>query len=272
MKRKSLFVTVGVVAVLLVAAFLAGKALAYTPCFSDTAGHWAETYICWLKDHLITTGYGDGTYRPDNPITRGEMAAMLQRQVQVPPTTGLVLITPGNGDWLKFLGTDDVGFNNYSNQTHVYKATIGDAYISIQPSIPTVLYGRNMQLVGVEFCYAATTQASLNHVEIDLVSATTGGSTGANLFTDNTNFTDSACRYYVLPAPITLTPSDSVIFFIQIHWTAVGGPTSIFSLGRTTFVLSPTDSMAVFSPPLTDLVMPLSETNAPANGTGTSAP
>ena len=27
----------------------------------------------------ITTGYGDGTYRPEEPVTRGQMAAFLSR-------------------------------------------------------------------------------------------------------------------------------------------------------------------------------------------------
>ena len=272
MKRRSLFVTIGIVAVLVVAAFWAGKAFATTNCFSDTNGHWAETYICWLKDHSITFGYGDGTYRPDNAITRGEMAAMLQRQAEVPPDTGDILITPGNGDWVKLLAVDDISFNNYSNVTHVVKATTGDAFISIQPSIPTILYGRELQLVGVDFCYTAATNTYLNYVEIDTVTATDGPSDKTIQASDGTDRTDSACRYYTLPAPVTLTASDGVIFLIKIHWNTVGGPNSIFSLGRTTFVLQPTDIRVSLDKSITDSVVPLSQIDINEEGSGTTAP
>ncbi len=49
------------------------------PTFSDTAGHWAEDWIEALKAAGITSGYPDGTYRPDNGVTRAEMAAFLLR-------------------------------------------------------------------------------------------------------------------------------------------------------------------------------------------------
>jgi len=272
MKRKFLFATIGVVAVLVVAAFWAGHAFATTGCFSDTNGHWAETYICWLKDHGITFGYGDGTYRPDNPITRGEMAAMLQRQAEVPPDTGSIGITPGNGDWVKMLAADDIIFNNFSNKTIVVKATVGDSYITIQPSVPTVLYGRELQLVGVDFCYTATNDAFLSHVEIDTVTATTGPSSSTHQYSDNTNRKDSACSYFTLPAPLTLTPYDGVAFYIQIHWSAVGGQSDIFTIGRTTFVFQPTDTEIVLDKTITDTVVPLSETNATGEASGTTAP
>ena len=268
MNRKFLFVTIGVVAMLLVATFWAGNAFANTGCFSDTNGHWAETYICWLKDHHITFGYGDGTYRPENAITRGEMAAMLQRQAEVPPSTGLITITPGNGDWVKMLASDDVFFDNYSNLTNVVKATAGDAYISVQPSVPTVLYGRIVQLVGVNFCYTASTNTYLSEIEIDEVTASPGGTSGTHLAIDYTDRTDSACRYYVLAAPVNLTPFDSVEFFIVIHWNAGG---TVFSLGRTTFALQPTDIVAPLIP-LSDPLMPLSIMDATGEVPGTSAP
>jgi hypothetical protein len=32
-----------------------------------------------MKDAGITTGYPDGTYRPENPVKRSEMAAFIYR-------------------------------------------------------------------------------------------------------------------------------------------------------------------------------------------------
>ncbi|HNB35049.1 MAG TPA: S-layer homology domain-containing protein [Anaerolineales bacterium] len=68
---------------LILGGFLVGRAsaapTAATGCFPDTNSHWAETFICWLKDNGITTGYGDGTYKPDNSVTRAEMSVFLQK-------------------------------------------------------------------------------------------------------------------------------------------------------------------------------------------------
>lgn len=47
--------------------------------FGDTAGYWAGAYVDWLKTAGITTGYEDGTFRPDQSITRQQFAVMLYR-------------------------------------------------------------------------------------------------------------------------------------------------------------------------------------------------
>ena len=53
--------------------------------FSDIEGHWAETFIEELKDQGITGGYPDGTYRPDNRVTRAEMAVFLLNALGITP-------------------------------------------------------------------------------------------------------------------------------------------------------------------------------------------
>jgi len=45
--------------------------------FSDTSGHWAESAIELAAQLGYVTGYGDGTFRPDNLITRAEVATLL---------------------------------------------------------------------------------------------------------------------------------------------------------------------------------------------------
>lgn len=47
--------------------------------FSDTTTHWAATAIDrWSSDGVIT-GFEDGTFRPEKPITRGQMASLLNK-------------------------------------------------------------------------------------------------------------------------------------------------------------------------------------------------
>jgi hypothetical protein len=52
--------------------------------FSDIAGHWAEAWIEDLYDEGITSGFPDGTYRPENTATRAEMAVFLVNAFGLP--------------------------------------------------------------------------------------------------------------------------------------------------------------------------------------------
>ena len=47
--------------------------------FSDVSGHWALDAINAMSAAGVINGYPDGTFRPDNPITRAETVAMLAR-------------------------------------------------------------------------------------------------------------------------------------------------------------------------------------------------
>lgn len=57
--------------------------------FTDTQNHWAADAIAkWSEEYQIIQGYEDGTFRPDNSITRGAFAGILDRflkfQTQAP--------------------------------------------------------------------------------------------------------------------------------------------------------------------------------------------
>ena len=45
----------------------------------DISGHWAEDAIRWCIAHELMTGYEDGTWKPDRPVTRAELATVLRR-------------------------------------------------------------------------------------------------------------------------------------------------------------------------------------------------
>jgi hypothetical protein len=47
--------------------------------FPDTAGHWAEAIVREAVEQGWVDGYEDGTFRPDRPVTREQLAALLVR-------------------------------------------------------------------------------------------------------------------------------------------------------------------------------------------------
>lgn len=47
--------------------------------FSDTQGHWASSAIAALQATGAINGYPDGSFRPNQPVTRAEIVAMLAR-------------------------------------------------------------------------------------------------------------------------------------------------------------------------------------------------
>ncbi len=186
-----------------------------------------------------------------------------------PPTKGAILITPGTSSWGKFSSLDNINFTYYSSTTTVQRPTTGTSFVSLQPSVPTVLYGRSLQFRGVEFCYTASANAILSYVEINTFSSTSGGGTRVLQFSDITDRTDSACRYYVLPSPVTLTADDGVNFFVQVDWTLANAP---FYLARTTFVFEATSVKPTLPAPDSADAVILTESTGPEAGSSTTAP
>ncbi len=48
-----------------------------TPPFADIAGTWAESYIRTVAERNLFQGYSDGTFRPDNRLTRAQFMMVL---------------------------------------------------------------------------------------------------------------------------------------------------------------------------------------------------
>ena len=53
--------------------------------FTDMKGHWAGDAVAQLYLKGIVQGYGDGTFRPDSPLTRAEAVAMINRVYGIQP-------------------------------------------------------------------------------------------------------------------------------------------------------------------------------------------
>ena len=54
-----------------------------TEYFSDVSGHWAEQYINSFYQLDLIKGYPDGTFKPDNSITRAEAITILNKVAEI---------------------------------------------------------------------------------------------------------------------------------------------------------------------------------------------
>ena len=45
----------------------------------DITGNWAEKDIRWCMEHGLMQGYPDGSFQPDRPVTRAELATVIRR-------------------------------------------------------------------------------------------------------------------------------------------------------------------------------------------------
>jgi uncharacterized surface protein with fasciclin (FAS1) repeats len=62
------------------------------PSFADVpADYWALPFIQALAARNVIVGYPDGTYKPDQPVTRAELAAMFQKAFTLNPVRQLPL-------------------------------------------------------------------------------------------------------------------------------------------------------------------------------------
>jgi len=73
--------------------------------FSDTAGHADETYIRYLADLGLISGFADGTFGPDNTLTRAEAATLIEISNGYDDTT-LPTSAPAGCDFTDVAATD----------------------------------------------------------------------------------------------------------------------------------------------------------------------
>lgn len=79
--------------------FLSNSASSTTSGLTDIAGSKRKTYIYTALDYGLVDGYPDGTFRPEQPISRAEIAAVLSRSealAAAEPAAG------GSGDAARF--------------------------------------------------------------------------------------------------------------------------------------------------------------------------
>jgi hypothetical protein len=54
--------------------------------FTDIGGHWAKDFVTALVNRGLVSGFADGTFRPEAPLTRAQYAAVISKTFQLPTT------------------------------------------------------------------------------------------------------------------------------------------------------------------------------------------
>ena len=118
--------------------------------FTDVAdGAYYADAVRWANTYGIVTGYGDGTFRPDIPITRQQMAAILWRYAGSPSPEGgadyadeasIASYADTAVDWARdtgiISGRDGNRFDPSGRATRAQAAVILYRYDTWEPPIP----------------------------------------------------------------------------------------------------------------------------------------
>jgi len=243
MKRIQYFFLIASLIVLVTASVMIGRAsalpMAATGCFTDTNGHWAEQFICWMKINGISGGYPDGTYKPANNVTRAELSVMLQKQVQIPPETGDTLISVGPTGWMPI--AEALGGNNYvyysSNSAKMRTNVVGAKQFFATVNAPVAMYGRLTTFKGAKLCYTATSQAQLAVATVMTVSNENNGQgTPASSIVDNVVRQNEACNTYLISSPVNMSFGEHVAIVLTINFTDIAAD---FKVSSVTFIFGP---------------------------------
>lgn len=104
------------------------------PPFPDIEGHWAYATITYLHRQDIVGGFEDGTFKPNNTVTRAQLATMLVRAKGLSPGQGASPFSDVNqAHWAHgfILAARDAGFvSGYSDGTFKPDAPVTRAEIA----------------------------------------------------------------------------------------------------------------------------------------------
>ena len=101
-----------------------------TKSFTDLSGHWSKTYVELAAGNGWIAGYPDGSFRPDQKITRAETVTMINRVLERVPAKELRLLSrsimltfPDNnpGDWY-YIAIQEAS-NSHEYRRSVYETT-----------------------------------------------------------------------------------------------------------------------------------------------------
>ncbi|MFA5828956.1 MAG: S-layer homology domain-containing protein [Candidatus Gracilibacteria bacterium] len=102
------------------------------PSFPDVPlSAWSSQYLCYAKQFGIVTGYGDGLYRPSNPVTNSEFVAIMSRMLKV--NYGILIPLDASKNYLDVSTSD--WYARYSAFFFKWGLIVGDYLYPEKPTI-----------------------------------------------------------------------------------------------------------------------------------------
>ena len=90
----------GVVLVLVLLGLAGAAAAGPAAAFTDvSAGDWCAPEVAGLSGSGVISGFDDGSFRPNDPVTRAQFAAMLFRALKPPAAAYAPFVDVVDGDW-----------------------------------------------------------------------------------------------------------------------------------------------------------------------------
>ena len=227
-----------------------------TDDFTDTAdGTWYADAVLWASRQGLVTGYGDGTFGTDDPVSREQIAAILWRYAGSPQAQDaqgfadegdISAYAADAVDWARangiVNGKENNTFDPQGNATRAEVSTILRNYLTMgapeQPSTPDT---EETNALVVYFSATGNTEAVAGYIA-DTLGADTFEITPAEPYTaDDLNWNDPESRVvyeYENPdardvALVTDTPEnwedyDTVFIGYPIWWGVAAWPVSSF--------------------------------------------
>lgn len=126
------------------------------------------------------------------------------------------------------------GFNDFSSA-----GANANQRVILIPDIPVTLYGRSLQLTGMQLCYNATNaNVVLDEVALLRSAANNANTINSNfVVNDTTDRNDNTCRTYS-GTPQVMAPNAFATVELTVDWLGAGG----FTVSRTTLFVEPTAS------------------------------
>lgn len=162
---------------------------------------------------FITPAEGDASYLPATGELRLNASPMTWQKTNAAATQ----VSPAE---------QSIGSTTFGGST----SAVQDVPFSISPTLPTVLSGRSLELVGVNACYV-TDSTTIDNAQIHV---TNNGNTSM-LLDDPTNRSDDDCMSATLGTPRPIAATEDVTFGFIVDYSSNG---QSFSAGRATFIFN----------------------------------
>ena len=155
------------------------KYLPRTNNFSDVSTGWYAQAVSYLASRNIVTGYPDGTFRPNAPITRAELTAVMSRFFELQETDNVSFTDVSGSHWAIayinnavargwVIGYEDDTFRPENSTTRAEAVTILNRVLVRRPNPTTVHYhldGKQLftDVFGSHWAFYDIMEAAIDH-------------------------------------------------------------------------------------------------------------